>query len=385
VEYEGLVPRLRLPDDRIRIDGAVDLDIGAEGVTPRRISSRYRHELPMEVEVLASSPSGVRLAFRTDAPTIEVELRTMLFQTGDEDPAPGTVDLLVDGHLTASVASLEGSRLIMDPVDRAKFRIEPGGPVTYVLTDGRADLRDIEVWLPNAATAEVLSLTLPDGAALEGPAVDERLRWVRHGSSISHCMEAHSPARTWPAVAARLAGVNLTNLGLAGQCHLDQFTARTIRDTPADRISLKAGINIVNGDTLRLRTFAPALHGFLDTVREGHPTTPILVVSPIICPTAEDRPGPTMLRADGTFEAVGSEENRLAGALTLRQIRTIIAEVVEARTAAGDPSLHYLDGLALFDEADVKDLPDALHPNGDGYVRMGERFAALAFGPDGCF
>ena len=49
--------------------------------------------------------------------------------------------------------------------------------------------------------------------------------------------------------------------------------------------------------------------------------------------------------------------------------------------AAGDPNLHHLDGLALFDEADVADLPDALHPNGDGYVRMGERFAALAFAP----
>ena len=43
----------------------------------------------------------------------------------------------------------------------------------------------------------------------------------------------------------------------AGQCQLDGFTARTIRDLPADLISCKLGINIVNGDTMRERTFVP--------------------------------------------------------------------------------------------------------------------------------
>jgi lysophospholipase L1-like esterase len=33
----------------------------------------------------------------------------------------------------------------------------------------------------------------------------------------------------------------------------------------------------------------------------------------------------------------------------------------------------------------VGDLPDGLHPNADGYVRMGERFAAYAFAPGGPF
>ena len=75
---------------------------------------------------------------------------------------------------------------------------------------------------------------------------------------------------------------------------LDPFTARAMRDTPADLISVKIGINLVNADLMRLRAFAPAVHGFLDTIREGHPTTPLLVVSPILCPIHEDTPGPAM-------------------------------------------------------------------------------------------
>ena len=46
---------------------------------------------------------------------------------------------------------------------------------------------------------------------------------------------------------------------------------------------------------MRRRAFTPAVHGFLDTIREGHPDTPLLVVSPILCPIHEDTPGPTML------------------------------------------------------------------------------------------
>lgn len=116
--------------------------------------------------------------------------------------------------------------------------------------------------------------------------------WLHHGSSISHGSDAASPTRIWPAVAARLGGVELINLGLAGSALLDPFTARAVRDTPADLISLKIGINIVNHDVMRLRAFGPAVHGFLDTVREGHPQTPLLVVSPILCPLHEDTPGP---------------------------------------------------------------------------------------------
>ena len=45
-----------------------------------------------------------------------------------------------------------------------------------------------------------------------------------------------------------------TNLGFSGSAMLDPFTARTIRDQPADLISLKLGINLVNGDAMRMRT-----------------------------------------------------------------------------------------------------------------------------------
>jgi len=186
-------------------------------------------------------------------------------------------------------------------------------------------------------------------------------------------------------VAARAADVQLVNLGFGGSALLDPFTARAMREVDADLVSIKVGINLVNTDLMRLRAFGPAVHGFLDTVRDGHPTTPIAVVTPIICPEAEDHPGPTTLGGDSRFHVVPRPAELATGALTLGRIRTLMAEVVQSRQAAGDDNLHLVDGLALFGTADLDDLPDGLHPNATGYRRMGERFHDLVFAMSGPF
>jgi hypothetical protein len=217
------------------------------------------------------------------------------------------------------------------------------------------------------------------------PAAPSRPRWVHHGSSISHCVEALTPTTTWPAIVALGADVDLLDLGLGGSCHLDQYVARTIRDEPADFISLKVGVNVINFDSMRERAFRPALHGFLDTVRDGHPTTPMVVASLIIFPIAEDTPGPTVTDGASGWRTVDASRESRMGSMTARRCREIIAETVAQRRDAGDRNLHYLDGLALFGPDDVGDLPDGLHPNPRGYARIGDRFLAAAFGADGPF
>jgi hypothetical protein len=143
---------------------------------------------------------------------------------------------------------------------------------------------------------------------------------------------------------------------------------------------------------MRLRAFVPAVDGFLDTIREGHPTTPLLVVTPLLCPMHEDTPGPcapdAAALAEGRvhFRATGDPAEIPAGRLTLRVIRQALADVV-ARRVADDPHLHLVDGLALYGEADHVEhpLPDALHPDAVTHQFVGERFAATVFGVQGPF
>ena len=95
--------------------------------------------------------------------------------------------------------------------------------------------------------------------------------------------------RRWP---RRSAAWSWSTSGSAAAPCSTRSPPGRMRDTPADLISVKIGINLVNTDLMRLRAFGPAVHGFLDTIREGHPTTPLLVVSPDPLPDPRGHPRP---------------------------------------------------------------------------------------------
>ncbi|MFF0159861.1 GDSL-type esterase/lipase family protein [Streptomyces sp. NPDC005263] len=369
--------------------GHLDLEPTAHGLLPHRLPARSRRQIPDDqLAVAESQPSGVRLAFRTRATTIELDtLPTKRVYRGFPAPADGVYDLLVDGRLTAQTTVPGGNvRTVTDMVTQsAELHEGPSGTARF--TDLPAHDKSVEIWLPHTEITELIALRT--NAPLAPAAPQGRRVWLHHGSSISHGSNATHPTAIWPALAAAQGGVELVNLGFSGSALLDPFTARAMRDTPADLISLKIGINIVNADVMRLRAFTPGVHGFLDTIREGHPTTPLLVVSPILCPVQEDTPGPLAPDFDGRtlrFKATGDPAERAAGRLTLNIIREELARTVEQRKS-DDPNLHYLDGRDLYGEKDYAEAPhpDEIHPTPEGHRRIGQNFARLAFGEDSPF
>jgi hypothetical protein len=92
---------------------------------------------------------------------------------------------------------------------------------------------------------------------------------------------------------------------------------------------------------------AEGFMGFLDVVREGHPFTPIVVVSPFIRPDAEDEP------------------NRLGA--TLADIRDAIESVARGRIASGDQTLTLVAGKSVIG---AEHLGDAIHPDDEGHKRI---------------
>ncbi|MDX3324638.1 SGNH/GDSL hydrolase family protein [Streptomyces sp. ME02-6979-3A] len=372
-----------LTEDLLR--GALDLERTEHGLLPHRLPARARAQnTDGQLAMAEAQPAGVRLVLRTRATVVELDtLPTKRVYVGAPARPDGVYDLLVDGRPAGSATVAGGNTLTID-MSTGSAEVLPG-PVGTLRFDGLSEgMKDLEIWLPHNETTELVALRTD--APVEPVPDRGRPVWLHHGSSISHGSDAASPTTTWPALAAAHGGVELINLGFGGSALLDPFTARSLRDIPADLISVKLGINLVNADVMRLRAFTPAVHGFLDTIREGHPTTPLLVVSPLLCPIHEDTPGPSapdlgaLSEGKLSFRATGDPAETAAGKLTLSVIRAELARIVEQR-AAEDPHLFHLDGRELYGEADSAELPlpDALHPDAATHRRIGERFAELAF------
>jgi hypothetical protein len=372
------------PLTRDFIHGAVDLEQTPAGLLPHRLPAWARAQCPdAQLMMAESQPSGVRLAFQTMATALELVVLPTKRAYDALPPRPdGVYDLFIDGQL-AHQGSVEGGRVLHIDMATGSASLAEGEAQTLRFSGLPGEGKIVELWLPHDEVTELVALR--SDAALFPVADPGKRRWVHHGSSISQGSNTTHPSGTWPAVAAARAGLDLLNLGYSGNALLDPFAARTIRDLPADLISLKIGINLVNKDLMRLRAFGPAVHGFLDTIREGHPSTPLLVVSPIFCPIHEALPGPSVYDmealAEGrlSFKAGGNADEVGQGKLTLGLIREQLREIVRQRTAGGDANIRYVDGLELYGANDNLrlPLPDQLHPDAASHQLIGERFAGL--------
>lgn len=310
--------------------GAVSLEHREDGIKPWRIPYMdYELYPPAGIDGKAEICAGIRLRLRTDSTEVAVSFAPL---------ADNAAMDCVAGRALCETISL------------------PTG-ATEALFSGLGDgTKDMEIWLPQNIGMTVTGLRI-GAQAIGVPLPDTRPRWITYGSSITQCVGASSPSRAWPAIAAEAAGFSLTNLGFSGNCHMEPMIGRLIRDLPADFISICAGVNIYGGGTLSPRMFKPLLIGLLETIRDKHKDTPLLVISPIYATIRE-----TQLNSLG---------------FTLPMMRELIRETVELLRARGDRQLFYQDGLNWFGPEDEAFLTDGLHPGAEGYELLGRRFRNL--------
>lgn len=382
------------------VRGAAELAAGQYGLAIHRLPAWLREQFPdPQLMAMEAQPSGARLEFVTESERLAlVSHPSRVVYLGVGRPR-GSIDVTVNGELYVR-DTLSGGDSFEINMQTGQQSVRAGDSHTTEMTLP-AGQKHIRIWLPHNEALELVELradaelvptvTERVPVAVERAGAASQTRWLHHGSSISQGSNALGPSEIWPVRVARSAGVQLQNLGFGGSALVDPAMARVIRDSPADLISLKLGINVVNHDAMRLRAFVPAIHGFLDTIREGHPETPIVLISPVFCGIHERTPGPgsidptSFVTGTPAFLASGDPADVAAGKLTLEVIREALASIVIARKA--DANLHYLDGLELYGAADAEELPlpDNLHPDSAGHARIAERFAERVFAEPGPF
>ena len=282
--------------------------------------------LPADTWATAQLPVGVRVEFVGDASAVEIEYRTATTDMGYRGDGAGRVfELWRDDRLVSGAPAVLGAGVV---------RLETGDG------DGRC-----VVYLPEGMRPTLLSLTPADGTVSPAP---DQPRWLVYGDSVAEGWVASGPSGAWPAVAGRSHGLDVVNCGYAGSARGEIASAEQLARVAADVIAVCHGTNCWSRTPHSVAMMAAGTDAFLTVLRQGHPTTPIVVLSPVLRPDAEATP------------------NRLGA--TLADLRDAVEQVAEAR---GDVTL--VRGLPLLD---ASMLPDGIHPGDEGH-----RLLAAAVGP----
>ena len=275
----------------------------------------------------ASVPSGVRLEMVGDAEAVEVAYRTDTGNLGYRGDGAG---------ITFSV--WRGAGRVCE-----EEAVLGDGVVTLSLGSTHPD-KPAVIYLPEGMHPLIQSVSAVNGEIAPAPRLP---RWLAYGDAVTQGWIASGPAQGWAAIAARKSGLDLCNLGYAAAGSGEMVSAEHIASLEADIISISYGASCWTRNPHSVGMTVEGFSSFLDIVRQGHPTVPIVVFSPFLRPDAEGIP------------------NRLGASLS--DLRRAIESVTRERIAGGDVALRQVFGGTI---VTAEHLGDGIHPDDEGHRRI---------------
>ncbi len=301
-----------------------------------RLPARSQDQFPKAVWNLSLDPTGGRIRFRTDSPTVALRL---------EWPHPSgmrNMHSFGQSGVDLYVRNMYWGTAVPDK-DAA-----PGKVYEHVyFKDQPRVMRDITIYLSLYSPVKVREIGLADDAAVESAmpfALAEPV--VFYGTSITQGGCASRPGMSYQAILGRMLNLDHVNLGFSGNGKGEAEVARAVAAINAACFVLDFAQNNSDADSL-----AQVYDPFIAILRERHPDTPIVSITPIYA----------------AGEATGSQRNE--------QMRALIRQVVSRRIGAGDRHLQLVEGTDLLGPSRVDGLVDGTHPNDLGFQWMAEGLA----------
>lgn len=265
--------------------------------------------LPQDTWAQASLPVGVRLEFTGDASAVEIDYECLTGDLGYRGPAGGTTFAAWVGDTKVAEAPAE--------VGRATARLDlPDLPDLPELSAAQPSYQRraadksvvVTVHVPEAMKPRLLDIRAVGGSITPAPVGP---RWIAYGDSITEGWVASEPGMAWPAIVGRRHGLDVVNLGYAGAARGEIPSAEQIAALPTpDVFSVFFGTNCWTRIPFSTEMLQAGMRAFLQVLRAAHPQPPIVVVSMLLRPDAEETPnrlGATMADLRATVETVASE------------------------------------------------------------------------------
>jgi len=279
---------------------------------------------------LAKSPSGARIRFRTDAPSVSIRLEYPSAPNMTNMHAFGQtgVDLYADGvYIATAIADKDAV---------------PGKVIEKVFFSGMPKVdREITIYLSLYKPVKVIAIGLPEARLNRPKPYALAHPVVFYGTSITQGGCASRSGMSYQAILGRMLNLDFVNQGYSGNGMGEPEMAKAMAEIDAAAYVLDFAQNNRTVDSLS-KVYAP----FLETLRARHPDTPILAITPIY----------------SAREATGDKE--------LQWMRDHIRRVVSRAIASGDRHLQLVEGTDLLGPAQGDGLVDGTHPNDLGFQSM---------------
>jgi len=276
--------------------------------------------VPVGVWNRAVAPDGGRICFSSDTSDLAVRV-----DAGGK--GSGYFDAFVDGEQVGSgKPDATGTVRLFRNLKRAR--------------------RSITIYLPHKSQARLLAVGIDAGATLKPPTkFTKALPIVCYGSSVLQGSGAAHPSQTYPAALARKLNADFVNLGFGGAGKAESQVVALVNHLNASCYLFDLGKSYGNQG---IEPFA----NMLKVIRASHPTTPMVVVTPIFSTKEISEP------------AYKTKSETLRG--WMRQAANDLR-------ASGDRNVYVVEGLDLFGESDKALFHDPQHPNDQGCELMAKR------------
>lgn len=309
---------IALPDPCVQRCG---LPLNQDGVSSWRLPAVAQADVPVAVAEQSRFGAGARLRFRSNSCALSV------FAEAFSPAKPQGIDCLIDGLYWRTLQVPRGESLDL-----------------IVFQGLERQWRSVELYFPAEQEIKLTALGLDDDAELI-PCEDysDELPLVFYGSSVVQGAGADLSSMSYPAIISRRLDCDIHNWGFYGAGKAEAEVLAQVIRRPAKAFILDLGKSYG-------RQSMAVYRAMLEQIREAHPRTPIVVVTPI-------------------FSAREHYDQRfLLRSQSIRQVMMDATKTID--------HIYVVNGMKLLGAEDWAGLStDGLHPNELGFNLIAERLS----------
>lgn len=312
---------IKFPDPRLQVVGLPWFEENTPNLW--RLRKSAKPNIPAGAWARSVAPDGGRVCFSSDTKNLTLREET-------NGKGSGFFDVFVDGKQVGSTKPQADGNVVL-------------------FHDLKGKRKNITIYLPHKNEVRLLAIGIDAGATVKSPrSIGEEPPLVCYGSSVLQGTGAAHPSQTYPAIVARKLNLDFVNLGFGGSGKAEPPVVALVNQINASCYLFDLGKSYGNQ---RIEPFAT----MLKTIRASHPTTPIIVVTPIY----------------------STKETDPAYKTKSETLRTWMRDAANQMRASGDKNVYVVEGLDLFGEKDKSLFHDPLHPNDQGCEVMATRLLPI--------